>query len=219
LNTLRLFGIGTIVVFVISIGTVSTASAAKITYSGNGRFIASNGIGRLETVGGTQIACGGNTGTGKLGKSPARTAELTLSFSACSLLGKSCHSSGGKAGLIDTNKLLATFGDIATKVKGGALVKPASGTALLVSPVQCGEVSIEVQGSVIGEFTTKLDVQTNSLNLVFALLGKGEEYVTKFAGESQENFLESTIEGATEDAGLELAETLTLAEGSGQLLA
>jgi hypothetical protein len=66
-----------------------------------------------------------------------------------------------------------------------------------------------------------LDVQTNLLNLTFALKAgeKGKQTITKFAGETHGNLLEETIEGITEAAGLESKESLLLLEGSGQLLA
>jgi hypothetical protein len=198
----------------------NSASAAKITYSGSGRFTISSGASRKETVGGVGITCNSDLGTGQLGKSPATTAELTISFQGCELLGKKCKSSGGAAGLIDTVKLLATFGDVKVKEVGGALLKPASGTAFLI-PVTCGETEISSKGSLIGEFTTKLDTQTKTFAVTFSLKTgeKGKQAITKFAGEEKTNVIELTIEGVTEVAGVESTETLTLEGGSGQLLA
>jgi hypothetical protein len=200
--------------------TANAASAAKITYSGSGRFSVTSGSGKLETAGGTQLACKSDVGSGQLGKSPATTAALTVSFVGCEFLGKKCTSSGGTTGLLDTVKLLATFGEVKTKEVAGALLKPASGTAFLVA-VKCGESELSVKGSIIGEFTTKLDTQTNLFTIAFALKAgeKGKQGITKFAGETKENTLESTVEGVTEVAGLESRESLLLLEGSGQLLA
>jgi hypothetical protein len=217
---LRLMGIAILAIFAVSAIAASTASAAKVTYSGNGKFTVTSGEGKLETVGGTTVTCKNDVGNGQLGKNAATTAELTVSFTGCALLGKKCTSTGGTVGLIDTVKLLATLGDIKAKEVGGVLLKPASGTAFLV-PVKCGETEFAVKGSIIGEFTTKLDTQTNALAVSFALKTgeKGKQTITKFAGEEKTNVLESTIEGVTEVAGLESKETLTLTEGSGQLLA
>jgi hypothetical protein len=217
---LRLVGIAILAITAISAIAASSASAMKITYSGAGKFTVTSGEGKLETVGGTPVICKSDLGTGQLGKSPATTAELTVSFQGCEILGKKCTSSGGAAGLIDTTKLLATFGDIEAKKIGGALLKPASGTAFLVA-VKCGETSLAVTGSVIGQFTTALDTQTSLVTLAFALKAaeKGKQAVTKFTGEEKTNVLESTIEGTTEVAGLESKEDLLLVAGSGQLLA
>lgn len=217
---LRLVGIAILAICAVSALAASTASAAKITYSGSGKFTVTSGAGKLETVGGTQITCKGDFGTGQLGKSTATTAELTVSFTGCELLGKKCKSTGAAAGLIDTHKLLATLGEIETGKKGGALLKPAAGAGQpFLVPVLCAETEFSVKGSVIGEFTTALDKQTSVLNIKFALgETKGTQAVTKFVG-GAENVLESTIEGTTEHAGLESAEALTLEGGSGQLLA
>jgi hypothetical protein len=218
---LRLIGIAILAVTAISAIAASSASAMKLTYSGAGKFTVTSGAGTLETVGGVQVTCKTDLGTGQLGKSPATTAELTVSFSECEALGKKCTSSGGASGLIDTVKLLATFGEVKTKEVGGALLKPASGTAFLV-PVKCGATALAVTGSVIGEFTTKLDTQTNLVTLLFGLKAgeKVKQAITKFVGEEKTNVLESSLEGgAFEVAGLESKEDLLLINGSGQLLA
>jgi hypothetical protein len=233
---LRLVGIALLAICAISAIVASTASAAKITYSGNGRFSITSGEGKLEAVGGTTITCTGDAGTGQLGgngksggstSATALTAELTISFKGCLLLGKKCTSTGATAGLIDTVKLLATLGDVKAKEIGGALLKPVTGTQFLTG-VKCGETEFAVKGSVIGAFTNLaggttgvLDVQTNLLNLLFALKSgeKGKQAVTKFVNEEKTNVLEATIEGVTEVAGLQSFESLLLLEGSGQLLA
>jgi hypothetical protein len=69
------------------------------------------------------------------------------------LLGKKCTSTGGAAGLIDTVRLLATFGELESKARGDVLLKPVSGNEILV-PVKCGEAEVGGKGSIIGEFTT-----------------------------------------------------------------
>jgi hypothetical protein len=219
--TLRLAGIAMLAVCMVSGIAASTSSAMKITYSGSGKFTVTAGADTTETVSGTELTCKTNAGTGQLGKSPATTAEVTISFSGCEALGKKCTSSGGTSGLIDTVKLLITFGEIETKKVGGALLKPASGTAFLV-PVKCGEATLAWTGSVIGEFTTKLDTQTSLVTLSFGLKAgeKGKQAITKFVGEEKTNVLESSLEGgAFEVTGLESKEDLLLIGGSGQLLA
>jgi len=217
---LRLIGIAVLAICAVTAVAASTASAAKITYSGNGQFTITSGAGKLETVSGVQITCKSDVGTGKLAASPATSAELTVSFRNCEFLGVKCTSTGATAGLIDTVKLLATLGDVKSKEVAGALLKPLSGTEFLV-PVKCGETAFSVKGSVIGEFTNKLDTQTNLLTIKFGLKAgeKGKQAITKFAGEEKTNVLESTIEGKTEVAGLESTEDLILTGGSGQLLA
>jgi hypothetical protein len=217
MRSLRLLGIVMLAVCLVSGIAASTASAMKITYSGSGRFAITAGEDKTETVGGDQLTCKGNAGTGQLGKSPATTAELTVSFRGCEALGKKCTSSGGTPGLLDTVKLLATFGDIEAKKIGGALLKPASGTAFLV-PVKCGESTFSWSGSVIGQFTTALDTQTSLITLNFEQQ-KGIQTIKKFAGEAKENTLTSIIEGSEEIQGLEAREDLVLTAGSGQLLA
>jgi len=205
-------------VCVVSMVAAGTASAAKLTYSGSGKFTVTGGANKFETVNGTQFGCKSQVGTGQLGKSPATTAELTLSFKGCGFLGKNCTSSGGTAGLVDTVKLLFTFGDIKTKEVGGALLKPASGTEFYV-PVKCGEIEYKVKGSVIGEFTTKLDTQTSLFTIAFTQTLKGKQNITKFAGEEKTNTLESSFEGVFEVMGLESRLDVLLVGGSGQLLA
>jgi hypothetical protein len=99
-------------------------------------------------------------------------------------------------------------------------LKPASGTAFVV-PVTCGETDFSLKGSVIGEFTTKLDTPFVLLEISFALNPgqKGKQVITKFVNEEKTNVVESTIEGVTEVAGLEATLSLSLSGGSGQLLA
>jgi len=177
---LRLIGIAILAVTAISAIAASSASAMKITYSGAGKFTVTSGPGFLETVGKQTVNCKSDNGTGQLGKSPATTAELTVSFVGCEVLGKKCTSSGGAAGLIDTNKLLATFGEIETGKIGGALLKPVSGTEFLV-PVKCGETPLAVRGSVIGQFTTALDTQTSLVTLSFKQ-ASGIQAIKKFVG-------------------------------------
>jgi hypothetical protein len=95
---LRLVGIAMLLICAISAITVSTASAAKITYSGSGKLSITGGEGKLETVGGTEVTCKGKVGTGQLGKSTATTAELTVSFTGCELLGKNANRPEGPSG-------------------------------------------------------------------------------------------------------------------------
>jgi hypothetical protein len=218
MRCLRLVGIAILAVAAICAIGASTASATKITYSGNGRFSVTGGQGQLETVGGTDITCNGTVGTGQLGRSVATTASLTVSFRGCALLGKKCTSPGGTSGLIDFFIVLATFGQISTD-RDGVLLRPESGTAFLV-PVKCGESELALRGSVIGEILSPLDTQLNSFIVSFQLKAgeKGKQEITKFEGEEKTNVLESTIEGVTEVAGLESRWLLDLLEGSGQLL-
>ncbi len=213
----RLAGIAILAAFILGIALTGTASAtAHITYSGNGQFTISSGPVEEVTVGGISLTCEGSLGSGKLGANPAITAELTISLAGCESAGFPCTSSGGKSGLIDFVKLVATLGDI-NKTTAGALLKPASGTSLIAS-TKCGSIALELKGSVIGEFkSTQNDKNTKALTLTFAQ-SKGIQAIKKFEGEANENTIEANLGKGFEKAGIEFTETLTLATGSGQLL-
>ncbi len=214
----RLAGIAILATFILGIALTGTASAAAhITYSGNGRFPISSGEQQTETAGGLSFFCTGDLGSGKLGANPATTVELTISLVGCELDGFPCTSSGGKSGLIDFVKLIATLGDI-NETTAGALLKPASGTSFVV-PAKCGTIAYELKGSVIGEFkSTQNDKNTKALTLTFAQ-SKGIQAIKKFEGEANESTLEINLGKGFEKAGLESTETLTLeGTGAGQLL-
>ncbi len=217
MKQLRLVAVALCALCAFSAVLVSNASAAAhITYSGNGKFTIASGEGELVTTGGTSVFCTGDTGTGKLGANPATSAELTVSFTGCESAGLPCTSTGGKSGLIDTTKLTATFGDIKT-TEAGALLKPTTGEPFIVA-TKCGTVAFEAKGSVIGSFaSTQNDKNTKALTLAFTETA-GVQGVKKFEGESTENTIKANLGKGFETAGLKSSETLTLSEGSGQLL-
>jgi hypothetical protein len=64
------------------------------TYSGNGSFSVSGGTFDLETGNGVLYICTSTNGTGRLARSPARTAELTVTISGCEAPGFKCRSAG-----------------------------------------------------------------------------------------------------------------------------
>ncbi len=216
MKQLRLLAVAAIAICALSATVAANANAAAhITYSGNGHFTISSGPGELVTTGGLSVFCTGDTGTGQLGANPAQTALLTVSFVGCESGGFPCTSTGGKSGLIDTKTLEATLGDI-NPTTVGALLKPDTGTEF-VPTTKCGTIKFEAKGSVIGEFkNTQNDHNTTALTLTF-LQSAGVQTIKKFEG-GPENTLEAELGKGFEKAGLESMETLTLTNGSGQLL-
>jgi hypothetical protein len=218
---LRLVGIAIFAICALTAAMATTANAAEppalITYSGSGAFTITSGAGELETSGKLRVTCTGDNGTGQLGKNQATTAELTVTFTGCEIGGLKCKSAGLANGNIQTVKLAATLGRIKAG-EAGILIKPKTGTAFLV-PVLCGgEVEFTATGSVIGTLTP-VDTQTNKLTAKFTQVG-GLQTIKKFEGETTVNNLIAKIgSSGLEQAGLESVETLTLREGSGQLLA
>jgi hypothetical protein len=194
----------------------ASGAVARITYSGNGAFTISSGATKFVTVGKLEVSCTGDLGTGRLGSSQATTAELTISFTGCTFLGKQCISSGGANGLIDTVKLLAKLGNI-NSTTVGVLLAPRSGTAWFV-PVKCGTVTLELRGTVIGEIPSiENDIQTTGLPIKFKQTA-GAQAITKFEGEVTTNIVELSSSGTFETAGFESEEHFVLTSGSGQLL-
>jgi hypothetical protein len=213
---LRLVGVALIVICSLGAVTASAASAIpSLTYSGNGKFTIGSGDGALETTFGASMNCAGDTGTGQLGASPARTAELTVTFVNCEFLGRTCTSLGQTIGNVQTTKLKLTFGAL-SGTQDGTLLRAASGTALLVPSTKCSTSTVTVEGSVIGSLSPLVGVQTASLNDVF-VQSKGIQADSSFIGESTTNFLVASFGAPPERSGLASEEKLSLVSGSGQL--
>jgi hypothetical protein len=216
MRNLRLMAVAIFAICAFSAVLASSASAAEISYTGPGSFKISSGAGELESSGKLKITCTGDTGTGQLGATPTKSAELTVTFVGCETLAKPCTSSGATAGNIQTVKVKGAIGDINKTAKEvGVLLTPASGTAFVV-PVKCGSIAFAATGSVVAKLTPT-ETLTKTLTATFTQSG-GLQTVKKFEGESTNHNLISEI-GASgpEEAGLKSTETLTLTSGEGTL--
>jgi hypothetical protein len=205
------------VVAISLVGVATASAAAKITYTGNGKFTASGGKGTLETVGGLTVVCQTNTGKGKLGTSPATTVTGgVVLFKECESAGKKCTTTGKTAGEIETKTLKATLGDTASGAEPGALLEPETG--LVFAEFKCGTIVSKVEGTgVIGKLTP-VGVKTKTLTLAFTQT-KGVQALKHFFGEATEHFLKAELGKGLEEAGLAGSQTLTLEEGEGTLTA
>jgi len=222
MSYLRLVGLAIVAILAISAVAATAASAVEppplITYSGSGAFtITQPAAGRLETSNKVSITCKAGNGTGQLGKSQATTAELTVTFTGCEILGVKCTTPGLTAGNIQTTRLLALL--IRKEPGGPILIKlhPKAGTAFVVTGTKCAEIVLGVTGAVIGEVTTASDKQTTTVALSFTQ-SVGLQTDKKGEGETESSNLIATTGGGPEEAGLESAITLALIGGSGQLL-
>jgi len=202
----------------------ATATAAQaedtkplFTYSGNGTFTISGGTFQLEIQSGPLYICTGSNGTGRMGHSPANTAELTMTISGCEAPGFKCTTTGLARGHVQTTKLTATFGKLGSG-KVGILLKPKVGSAFIEPTICDTESPMAWSGSLMGTLTP-VETQTHSLTMGFKQSHSTQEH-TKFEGTEENDHL--TLEGTgefIEGLGIETEQTLTLKEGSGQLIA
>jgi hypothetical protein len=206
MKQLKVFGMAIALVCVLSAAAAATAGASQIKYTGSGKFSISSPEGTLETVGGVQVVCKSDEGSGHLGASPATTASLTVLFKECASVGKKCTTTGQTTGNIVTNLLTATF------IKEGSLVlvllKPETGTAFL-SNTKCGTLAFEAVGSLLGVLTPQ-STKTTKLTATFKQTS-GVQEQREVGG--VKNVLTATLNGEVEQAGLASVETLTLLEG------
>jgi hypothetical protein len=187
--------------------TATAAEASTITYTGNGKFTGTGGSVTFETVGGTELSCSSDGGSGRLAASPASTGEATVFFKGCKTAGKTCTTSGDESGEIsDSGK--------------GKLVKVKTGeVALLIEiepghQVKCGTVTITLRGDIIGP-VGPIGTKTKSWSDTWRE-SKGLAEITEFEG--KKTIWESSFgEGAFEQTALEGSATLTLEEGEGEL--
>jgi hypothetical protein len=206
MKQLKILGVAIGLVCVLSSAAAATAGASQIKYTGSGKFAISSPEGVLETVGGVQLGCRSDEGSGHLAASPATTASLTVLFKECTSVGKKCTTTGQTAGNILTSVLEATF------IKEGTLVfvllKPETGTAWF-SNTKCGTLAFEIVGSLLGVLTPQ-STKTSKITATFKQT-KGVQEQHTVGG--KENVLTLTLNGAAEQAGLGSTETLTLLEG------
>jgi len=212
MTKLKTIGAAVALVCVMCAAGAATASASTVTYTGNGKFSITSGVGKLLSVGGAEVNCQSDSGNGQLGPSPTKFALLTILFKTCKSAGKVCTTEGQAEGTILPNQLEATF--IKTAAGGVvALLKPMTGTAFL-SSTKCGAVSFEVIGSILGA-VTPINKKTKTLTTTFE---QTEGVQSPLEVEGKKNTLEASFnKGAFEQAGLTSTETLTLAEGEGEL--
>jgi hypothetical protein len=222
MRNLRLLVAALLGILVLGALAASAASAAEasalFTYSGNGTFIITGKESFTETTARIQFECAASEGAGQFGRSQARTVELTITFTDCTIVGGEigCTSSGLPGGDVQTVPLQGTLGRIKPGA-AGILLKPLAGKQFLL-PTKCATITLEWTGSVIGKLKA-VDKQTKALTAAFKQEHGLQEIKTFELGVKEADSLVSGISGHPEQMGLESEETLTLLSGSGILLA
>jgi hypothetical protein len=201
MTNIRSSVIGLLVVTVLALSVVASASAAELEQiPSEGGFTVASGASTLETTSGTKVACEKDSGKGKL--TGSKTGESAVTFEKCKADGVSCTSAGAKSGDIEISiKSELVWLDKATGLAGEDLVlaKPVKITCLIVS--------VEVTGSTICP-VEPLDTKTTELTLVCKAT-KGKQEFTEYENESGEKF-KDTLKANGEEAGLTSSETLAL---------
>jgi alpha-tubulin suppressor-like RCC1 family protein len=162
----------------------------------------------LETTTGVPMTCSGETGTGSW-LAPKAAEEVVLKLTGCKMLSGECSSTGAAAGEIVTNPLEGALGfiELATN-KVGIALEPESEETPTVFEAKCGETSIKVTGSVIGQITS-----VNKMNTTFALKLKqrsGKQAIEAFEeeGATAQTLRMSINGGSPVQAGLALESAL-----------
>lgn len=183
---------------------------------GKGKEFKGKGVGaNLEVVTLGGVACSSSSDVGKF-TGPKAAGGVVVTFKGCELSGHKCENTG-KAGEVKTNALKGEIGYI-EKATHKVGVDLSAETGLYEAQFHCGELTMRVSGSVIGQVTSPINTFTKVATLVFTQsLGKQhvqnlegqpkDTLVTELAGAGGENFgtpLESGESTEVENKGEEL---------------
>jgi hypothetical protein len=150
----------------------------------------------LETVGGTKIACTGETGSGEFLNSKD-VGHVAFDLSGCESAGKKCESAGAGAGNVNTSSLRGSIGletqvvDL-TKDHVASELHAESGS---VAEFACAGLSVVIRGSVLHK------IAANAMKLAAVekvTAAKGKQKPEHFAGGApKEHVLEASLNGNT----------------------
>lgn len=177
------------------------------------RFVSTNEVSELETVGKSKIVCLGDTAGGEF--TGPRTDRLTITFTGCEFAtsGIKCNSAGAAQGEIKTPQLEGVLGFInehASPPSVGVNLKPVLGKLFVA--FECSGVPVKVNGSVIAPITpTGKMSSTSTLNY---RASKGVQAVEEFEGGEKHTLraVASGKETEPEQAGLRTTDTSTSEE-------
>jgi hypothetical protein len=144
------------------------------------------GLPTLETVGGSQVVCKSQSGSGEY-TGPKTVGSVLMTFSGCERLGEKCSSEKSAEGTIVTRSLEGVLGVIKvgeTSAKNviGLDLYPVGMTGFALE-FSCGSTQLAVRGSVI------VPVPRNSMRLTATLsyvASKGKQKPERFAGEPKD---------------------------------
>src|SRR5664279_191838 len=244
MKRMKIMGLCLVAVFAMSVVASSVASA--VTYEqpvfygkaavgstvGTVGFKGTLGEASLETASKSVVKCTAGTSLGEV-TGPTTTKNNTTTFTGCTLSGFACES-GATAGVIKTEVLEGTLGQVATSGKVGIrLFNEAEGAGKHpnhhVAKFSCdgGATPVDVTGSVIGELSGAAGGLTGgtgvkegkfgtTMKLTFAQT-LSKQTIQKFDTAEAAEQLESSLKGAEyEKSGQKVVATLT-AEGVSNL--
>jgi hypothetical protein len=226
MKRIRIMGLCLVAVFAMSVVASSVASAAApvfYTKASPGEvaptvpFTGTLGAAFLEGKSGTKITCTAGTATGEV-TGATTTKNNVTTFTGCETSGFKCES-GATEGVIVTNVLEGTLGNVTATTAGVRLFPEATGRGTELAAFSCagGAVPVKVKGSVIGSLSGSSGKTVaegkfgTSQKLSFAET-KGVQKYNKFLvgqGEAGEEQLESSVSGgAYEKSGQSVIATL-----------
>jgi hypothetical protein len=226
MKRIRIVGLCLIAAFAISIVASSVASAAQPVFYTKAAigsvgapvpFTGTLGAAFLEGKSGTKITCLAGTAVGEV-TGPTTTKGNVTTFTGCETSGFKCES-GATEGVIVTNVLEGTLGNVTATLPGIRLFSEAGGRGAELAGFSCagGAVPVKVKGSVIGSLSgsSGTTVAAGKLGLSQKLSfaeTKGIQKYIKFLvgqGEAGEEQLESSVSGgAYEKSGQSVIATL-----------
>jgi hypothetical protein len=227
MKRIRIMGLCLVACFAMSVVASSVASAAApvfYTKASPGEvaptvpFTGTLGAAFLEGKSGTKITCTAGTASGEVVDATTTKNNVTT-FTGCETSGFKCNSTGQGEGVIVTNVLEGTLGNVTATTAGVRLFPEATGRGTELAAFACagGTVPVKVKGSVIGALSGSSGKTVaegkfgTSQKLTFAET-KGIQKYTKFLvgqGEAGEEQLESSVSGgAYEKSGQSVIATL-----------
>jgi hypothetical protein len=245
MKRIKMMGLCLVAVFAMSVVASSVASA--VTYEqpvfygkaavgstvGTVGFTGTLTEASLETASKSVVKCTGGTAAGEV-TGPTTTVNNTTTFTGCTLSGFACES-GATAGVIKTEVLKGTLGQIATSGKVGLrLFNEAEGAGkhpghhLAKFSCDGGATPVDVTGSVIGELSGAAGGLTGgtgvkegkfgtTMKLTFAQT-LSKQAIQKFDTAEAAEQLESSLKGAEyEKSGQKVTATLTTVPIAGNL--
>jgi len=227
MKRIRIVGLCLIAAFAISIVASSVASAAQPVFytkapvgeaSAAVPFTGTLGAAFLEGKSGTKITCLAGTATGEV-TGPTTTKNNVTTFTGCETSKFKCNSAGQAEGVIVTNVLEGTLGNVAANLPGIRLFSEAGGRGTELAAFACagGAVPVKVKGSVIGSLSgaagkTPAEGKFGTTQKLSFAETKGIQKYSKFLageGEAGEEQLESSVSGgAYEKSGQSVIATL-----------
>jgi hypothetical protein len=227
MKRMRIMGLALLAVCAMAVATASVASAAQPVFytkanvgatAASVPFTGTLLAAFLEPANLSKITCTGGTAAGTV-TGATTTKGNTTTFTGCEASKLKCNSTGEGEGVIKTNVLEGTLGNLTSILPGLRLYNEGTKKGGIVAEFTCGggAVSVVVKGSVMGSFTGASGTEAAngkfaaSNKLVFAE-AKGVQKYSKFVvgeGEAGTEQLESSTNGAKfEKSGQSASATL-----------